>query len=57
MGVVQIICLIALVAAFLIIALWQFSKETKNGIKIGWVFLALFLISLLAGVLGFYTRG
>lgn len=57
MGVIQIICLIVLIAALLIIALWQFGNGTKNSIKLGWVFLALFLILLLAGVLGFYSRG
>lgn len=57
MGAVQIICLISLFVALLLIALWQFGNRTKNSIKIGWVFLVLFLMMLLLGVFGFYSRG
>ena len=59
MSVSQIICLIALLAGLLIIALWQFGKSERSSTNtiIGWVFLALFLILLFAGVLGFYSRG
>ena len=57
MSVSQIICLIALLVVLLIIAVWQFCRGTKNSIKIGWVFLVLFLIFLFAGVLGVYSIG